>query len=154
GGLRQVQLTWNPPAPVTNVTVSQPARSVTVSQPVGSVTIYQGQAQDNGQPPKVSDGQPASVSEATDKSAVVIGLTTGIQYYFWLVRGQAVVSDQVPAAPVKQATTPGAPIGLAATPSDGQVSLKWNPPVPNGGPDVTGYNVYYATSADFKAATK
>src|SRR5215472_1013000 len=30
GGVRQVQLTWNPPAPVTNVTVSQPARSVAV----------------------------------------------------------------------------------------------------------------------------
>jgi len=55
-GLHQVQLTWNP------------------SAPVKSVTVYQGDAQGNG--------QPAKVINLTDKSAVVPRLADGIPYYF------------------------------------------------------------------------
>ena len=119
-GLHQVQLTWNP------------------SAPVKSVTVYQGDAQ--------GKGQPAKVINVTDKSAVVPRLADGIPYYFWLVAGGSRMSDIVSATPVELVTVPGAPVGLAATAGDAQVSLSWDAPVPNGGPKASGYNVYKGTS--------
>ena len=119
-GLHQVQLTWNP------------------SAPVKSVTVYQGDAQGNG--------QPAKVINLTDKSAVVPRLADGIPYYFWLVAGGSRMSDIVSATPVELVTAPGAPVGLAATAGDAQVRLSWDAPVPNGGPPADGYNVYQGSS--------
>jgi len=119
-GLHQVQLTWNP------------------SAPVKSVTVYQGDAQGNG--------QPAKVINLTDKSAVVPRLADGIPYYFWLVAGGSRMSDIVSATPVELVTAPGAPIGLAATAGGAQVRLSWDAPVPNGGPPADGYNVYQGSS--------
>ena len=123
-GPSQVQLTWNPSAP--------------------GVTVYEGNARGNG--------QPAEVSNITDKSAVVTHLKNDTTYYFWLGVGKIVMSEIVPATPTEQVTVPGAPAGLAATADDGRVSLSWDAPVPNGGPEVSGYKVYVATSADFKGA--
>jgi len=119
-GLHQVQLTWNP------------------SAPVKSVTVYQGDAQGNG--------QPAKVINLTDKSAVVPRLADGIPYYFWLVAGGSRMSDIVSATPVELVTAPGAPVGLTATAGGAQVRLSWDAPVPNGGPPADGYNVYQGSS--------
>ncbi len=44
------------------------------------------------------------------------------------------------------AMAPGAVTGLSATAGDGQVSLSWAAPAPNGGSAVTGYNVYLSTT--------
>src|SRR5262249_13325580 len=46
----------------------------------------------------------------------------------------------------------GPPGGLTAAPGDAKVTLVWDPPASDGGSRVSGYNVYYATSADFKGA--
>ena len=122
----QVQLTWNP------------------SATANPVTVYEGDAQGNG--------QPAVVINLTDKSAVVPGLKTDTTYHFWLDVGELRMSDIVSATPTEQVTVPGAPVGLAATAGDGQVSLSWGAPVPNGGPEAGGYKVYVATSPDFRDA--
>ena len=119
-GLHQVQLTWNP------------------SAPVKSVTVYQGDAQGNG--------QPAKVINVTDKSAVVPRLADGVPYYFWLVAGGSMMSDIVSATPVELLTVPGTPVGLAESADDAQVSLSWDAPVPSGDLKVSGYNVYQGTS--------
>ncbi len=47
---------------------------------------------------------------------------------------------------VQLTSTPDAPEMLVATPSDGQVSLSWNPPTYKGGLAITGYIVYIGTS--------
>jgi titin len=122
----QVQLTWNPPATA------------------NPVTVYTGDAQGNG--------QPAVVINPTDKSAVVPGLKTDTTYHFWLDVGEIRMSDIVSATPTEQVTVPGAPVGLAATAGDGQVSLSWGAPVRNGGSEASGYKVSVATSPDFRGA--
>ena len=65
--------------------------------------------------------------------------------------GEGPASGAVPAVPV---TVPGAPGGLAATADDGKVTLSWAAPGSDGGSQVSGYNVYVATSADFKGAAR
>ena len=62
-------------------------------------------------------------------------------------------SSQASATPATGQPDPGAPAGLTASPGDTQVTLSWAAPAPDGGPQVTGYDVYRATTADFKAAT-
>jgi predicted phage tail protein len=91
----------------------------------------------------------------TGTAVTVTGLVNGTTYYFWVTAvnkaGEGKPSKDVPATPVG---APAAPAGLAATPGDGKVALSWTAPSSDGGSQVTGYNVYVATSADFKAATK
>ena len=125
-GNSQVSLTWTPSASGINL------------------TVY------DGITPGI--GKPAKVSTVTDTSALVTGLTNGTTYYFWLVLGRIVVSNTVLATPA--AAMPGAPAGLTATPGKAQVTLSWVAPASDGGSPVSGYNVYVATSADFKGAAE
>ena len=124
-GNSQVSLTWTPSAAGINL------------------TIYDGTTP--------GTGKPAQVSTVTDTSALVTGLTNGTTYYFWLVSGKIVVSNTVSAVPV---TVPGAPAGLTATAGNARVTLSWAAPASDGGSPVSGYNVYAATSADFKGAAE
>ena len=91
----------------------------------------------------------------TGTAVTVTRLVNGTTYYFWVTAvnkaDEGKPSKDVPATPVG---APAAPAGLAATPGDGKVALSWTAPSSDGGSQVTGYNVYVATSADFKAATK
>jgi DNA-binding beta-propeller fold protein YncE len=48
-----------------------------------------------------------------------------------------VLQHQVTAAP----TVPGAPLGVTATPGDGQATIAFSPPSSNGGSPITGYTV-------------
>ena len=122
-----MQLTWNP------------------SATANPVTVYKGDAQGNG--------QPAVVINLTGNSAVIPGLKTDTTYHFWLDVGEIRMSDLVSATPTEQVDgAGGARRGLAATAGDGQVSLSWGAPVPNGGSEASGYKLSVATSPDFRDA--
>ena len=124
-GNKQVSLTWTP------------------SASAKILTVYDGTTPGNG--------KPAEVSAVTDTSALVTGLTNGTTYYFWLVVRQTQMSTIASATP---ATVPGAPAGLAASPGNSRVTLSWSAPASDGGSAVSSYNVYVATSADFKGAVE
>jgi YHS domain-containing protein len=127
-GNSRVQLTWSP------------------SAPVGSVIVYYA--------PANSTGYPAAVTNVTDKSALVIDLKNRIGYAFWLVDGKTAVSDPVPATPAATpAAAPGTPAGLTASPGDRRVKLSWDPPAPDSGSPVSGYNVFQGTSPGGESTT-
>ena len=95
------------------------------------------------------------VRAGTGTALVVDRLVNGSTYYFRVTAvnrlDESGPSNAVKAVPVG---APVAPAGLAATPGDGQVTLSWDKPASDGGSAVTGYNVSYATSADFTGATQ
>jgi Fibronectin type III domain len=126
----------------TEVTLSWAAPASDGGSPVTSYNVYQGTtAEFTGRAP---------VAKVTAISHTVTGLVNGTTYFFQVTavnpvgEGQA---SQVSAVPV---TVPGAPAGLTVTPGDTRVRLAWTAPASNGGTSISGYNVYYATSADFK----
>src|SRR5690349_13586295 len=114
----RVQVTWNPP---------------------GSVIVYYA-------PPGRSGSPAAAVTTVTDKGALVTHLKNNTRYTFWLVVGKAQVADAVQATPATLVNVPGTPAGLTAAPGDQQVTLSWDPPAPDAGATVSGYNVYQGTS--------
>jgi len=68
--------------------------------------------------------------------------------------GESATSHEASATPsVAPPSRPGAPTGLTATRGNAQVSLSWTAPASNGGPPVTGYNVYYGTSPGGESGT-
>ena len=76
------------------------------------------------------------------------GLTNGTTYFYEVSAsnsaGEGPLSSFASATP---ATTPGAPTGLTATASAGQVALSWTAPSTNGGSAVTGYQIWRSTTA-------
>jgi hypothetical protein len=96
-------------------------------------------------------------STATTGSCTVTALANGTAYYFRV----AAINDFEAVGPMSNETSatpatpidPGAPTGLTARAGDAQVTLSWTAPASNGGPQVTSYNVYDGTTADFKAGT-
>ena len=135
-GDRQVTLAWAAPA------------SDGGSQ-VSGYNVYQGTSPDG------ESATPVNGLPVTSTSYTVTGLTNGSTYYFTVTavnaQGQGTASGEVPAIPV---TVPGPPGGLTAAPGDAKVTLAWDPPASDGGSQVSGYNVYYATSADFQGAAE
>jgi predicted phage tail protein len=135
-GDQQVTLSWDPPAP-------------DGGSPAGGYNVYQGTS------PGGEAGPPVNGSLVTSTSYQVTGLTNGSTYYFTVkavnAQGQGAASGEVLAIP---AAVPEAPAGLTATPGDAKVTLAWSAPASNGGSPVTGYNLYLATSADFKGAAE
>jgi hypothetical protein len=96
-------------------------------------------------------------STATTGSCTVTALANGTAYYFKVaavndLEAVGPMSNEASAIPVAP-IDPGAPTGLTASAGDAQVTLSWAAPAPNGGPQVTSYDIYDATTADFQAAT-
>ncbi|MCK4969458.1 MAG: fibronectin type III domain-containing protein, partial [Thermoplasmata archaeon] len=71
------------------------------------------------------------------------GLTNGLTYFYALVAyndlGDSPWSDILNATPMG---VPGVPIDLSVTPGDGDVTVRWSPPVLDGGSPVLGYRVF------------
>jgi hypothetical protein len=89
-------------------------------------------------------------------SAIVSGLTDGTSYTFTVTATNSVgtgpaSSPSTPVTPVAAVTAPGAPIGVNATPGDGQATVSWSAPTSNGGSAITGYTV--TSSPGNKTAT-
>ena len=161
--------------PMSNETSATPATPIDPGAPTG-LTARAGDAQvtlswtapaSNGGPQVTSynvyDGTTADfkagilVKSSTSTGATVTGLANGTTYYFWVTAvnavGESPASNEASAAPAANVppADPGAPTGLTARAGDAQVTLSWTAPASNGGPQVTSYNVYDGTTADFKA---
>ncbi|MCL4557423.1 MAG: fibronectin type III domain-containing protein [Deltaproteobacteria bacterium] len=74
------------------------------------------------------------------------GRVNGTTYYYIVTAvnsyGESVASNQVFAAPSISGTPPAAPIGVTATPGNGQVTISWNTVI-----GVASYNVYDSTNS-------
>ncbi len=116
----------------------------------------------NGGPPvagyDVYDATTPDFSASTEVTttagtSTTVSLANNTIYYFWVTAvntiGPGPASNQAPTPLI----VPGAPTGLNATTSNGQISLSWTAPAPNGGPPVTSYDVYKTSTPDFNADT-
>src|SRR5271157_5563071 len=78
----------------------------------------------------------------------VTGLNNGQVYFFKVaainVAGTGALSAEATTTP---RTVPGAPTGLALTPSNTQIVLTWVAPVSNGGSAITGYSVWLSKTS-------
>ena len=79
-------------------------------------------------------------------STMINGLVNGQQYSFTIVAhnsvGASAQSSAIAATPSSVNDVPGVPIGLTATPGNGQITLSWAAPTTNGGADIDYYIVY------------
>jgi hypothetical protein len=128
-GNGQVTLSWSPPSgsasPVTGYDLYQ-----------ATTPGHEGTNPVNGPTPITGD------------TYTVTGLSNGTRYYFYLTA----VNSAGEGGPSPPATTvpfgpPAAPLGLAATAGDGEVTLSWAAPASDGGSAITGYDVYESTAA-------
>jgi fibronectin type 3 domain-containing protein len=82
------------------------------------------------------------------RSVNVTGLAPGVRYFFAVSAQTSTVetewSNMLNAIPY---TVPSAPALNSATAGTGNVTLVWTAPSSNGGSAITGYRVYYGTSA-------
>ena len=142
-GDAQVTLSWTAPA-------SDGGASII------DYNIYEGTSPDGeSSTPVPRSDITGCTSTATTGSCTVTALANGTAYYFRV----AAINDFEAVGPMSNETSatpatpidPGAPTGLTARAGDAQVTLSWTAPASNGGPQVTSYNVYDGTTADFKA---
>ncbi len=84
--------------------------------------------------------------------AVVSNLSNGIQYHFVVTAvssgGESVESAEVFATPSSAIQAPAAPLSVAATPGNGQVTVSWSLSA-----GATSYNIYYGTTSGNLRAT-
>ncbi|MBV9283633.1 MAG: DUF4082 domain-containing protein, partial [Acidimicrobiia bacterium] len=135
-----------PPAgSVTNVTATAGLSSATVSWTAPTdggpptsyvITPYIG---GTAQPTTTVTGNPPSTT------ATIKGLTAGTAYTFTVhaanPNGSGPESAPSNSVTPLQATAPGAPTGVSATPASGQALVTWTPPTSDGGSAISGYTV-------------
>ncbi len=124
GGDGQVQLVWAAPQD-------------DGGSPVFAYSVYRGAAA----------GGEAFLTNVTTTGFMDTGVTNGETYFYqvsaWNDAGESPRAAEVSAVP---AGPPGAPLQVAATAGDGQVSLSWSAPASDGGRPVTSYRVYRGTA--------
>ena len=103
----------------------------------------------------VPDGSDPGSSAADETRFVVSGLSNGTQYTFELRaensagEGAVVSANETPlAAPPDE---PGRPRGLQADAGDGQVTLRWEAPLDDGGSSITEYQYRHGEGASVPA---
>ena len=125
-GNRNVTLTWEPPADNGSMSVT-------------NYTVYYGTTPGN---------YTNNITVGNITSYTITGLINGQRYYFAVSAfnavGESEKSNEVSAVPC---TVPSAPQNLTAVAGNGNVTLTWQPPADNGGSPITGYRIYYGTSA-------
>ena len=120
-----------------------------------SLVIYAGTTPD--------DGKPVTAATATDTRALVIGLTNGTTYYFWLSDGKTVVSSTALATPESNgqssqsaAQARAIRLCLRADAGNGQAQLTWTPAAKGHGSFIYGGTdsfIYRGTDRDILKAT-
>ncbi len=123
------------------VSLSWPAPPATGSGAVTGYNIYESTAPGH-EPSTPLNG----TTPVTGTTYAVTGLADGTRYYFEVTAldtaGEGAPSNEASAVP---GGTPGAPVSVAATAGNAQVSLSWAPPSATGGA-ISSYNVYMSTT--------
>jgi subtilase family serine protease len=134
----------------TTVNLSWSAPSSNGGPSVTGYNVYEGTTA-SGESTTPVNGTPIGATSYT-----VTGLTNGTTYYFDVTAvnsvGNSVASKEASATPTA-ATVPPAPTNLVASGANTTVNLSWSAPSSNGGPSVTGYNVYKGTTASGESTT-
>ncbi len=147
-GNAQNVLTWNAPASnggsaITGYKVYRGTSSGTEVLLAPSATFYPA---DTLFPSDTAPGGLGTGTTYTDSTAV-----NGTNYCYKVSAlnavGESALSNESCATPSAGATLPSAPLGLAATPSDSQVSLTWSAPSSDGGSAITAYRIYRSTTS-------
>ncbi len=129
-GNAQVDLTWS--APVSDG-----------GSPITNYTIYRGLS---------SGGEAFLLQIGNVLTYTDLGLTNGVTYYYQVSAvnavGEGPLSNEANATP---ATTPSAPMTLAATSGDSQVDLTWSAPVSDGGSPIRNYRIHRGLSSGGEA---
>ena len=95
------------------------------------------------------DGEPLDSVPGSSASYSDTSVDAGTSYVYSIRARDAAGNLSTPSSAnaTAPATAPGAPTGLTANGSAGQVALSWTAPVSNGGAAITGYKVYRSTSS-------
>lgn len=110
-----------------------------------AVTRYTATATDSSVPAR---GGQSCTWTSGPLTCTVTGLSNGDSYTFVVTATNSVGTGSASApsnAVVPALSSPSAPTGLTAVPGNGKVVLSWTTPT-NGGADITGYNIYSASS--------
>jgi subtilase family serine protease len=130
----------------TSVSLSWSAPSNNGGSPVTGYDVYEGTTSG------LESYTTPVVPTTSSTTVTVTGLTNGTTYYFTVkamnLAGPSAASNQLSAAPVANATAPGAPTNLIATTSSTKgVVLTWAAPSSNGGSAITSYTLYRGSSS-------
>ncbi|MCK5291781.1 MAG: right-handed parallel beta-helix repeat-containing protein [Thermoplasmata archaeon] len=125
-GDREVTLTWAPPAD-------------NGGSPIANYSVYRG---------PFSGGEAFLVEIGDELTYTDSGLMNGRTYSYRVTAknaiGEGSRSDSISAVPM---VVPGPPIALAVEEGDGRITLRWMPPIDDGGSPVTHYSVYRGSSS-------
>ncbi|MCU0798182.1 MAG: fibronectin type III domain-containing protein [Candidatus Thermoplasmatota archaeon] len=139
------------PVTVVPMRVPDPPRDLTIScGPGHSLLEWKHPEYDGGSPltsyrvHRVSEDESITVFELPVEVSTLndTGVSNGKGYLYWVTAcnmdGESEPSNEVPSYPMD---VPGCPQDLKAEVSDGVVSLRWGPPLTDGGSPVRGYSV-------------
>jgi len=129
-GVRQVTISWSPPAATNSITKYQVYRSTySGTQKAFIAEVYSGTSYEDIDPILVS----------------------GVRYYYHVRAVNSVgigpASAEVSGVPANALSPPGAPSLNAATAGDRQVALSWSAPSSDGGSAITSYRLYRGTTS-------
>ena len=138
--------------------VSAVPRNVSAVPGDGAATVRWGTPVDDGGAPVNAyvvtsyHGTTALTSKSfasTARSGVMPGLTNGQAYSFKVAAKNVVGTGPSAASAAIPIGRPGPPTAVAAAPGDGQATVSWSAPSPNGTSAITGYVVtpYHGTTA-------